>query len=48
MTAIGLAIYETQTKPIDVMALKLNRFIYRKNGPTLERKIAREGIKLYG
>jgi predicted nucleotidyltransferase len=48
MNAIGLAIYKTQTKPIDVMALKLNRFLYRKSGPTMERKIAREGIKLYG
>jgi predicted nucleotidyltransferase len=48
MDAIGLALYKVQTRPIDVMALKSNRFLYRKSGPTLERKIAREGVKLYG
>jgi len=37
-----------KTKPIDFLGLKLNRFLDIKKHATLERKIAREGIKLYG
>jgi len=35
-------------KPVDVMALKQNRFLYRKNGRTLENTIVQKGIKIYG
>ncbi|GHV82926.1 hypothetical protein AGMMS50212_02660 [Spirochaetia bacterium] len=48
MDAMGLAIANVKTKATDLLALKLNRFLDRKTGPTLERTIAREGIKLYG
>jgi hypothetical protein len=48
MSAIDLATFRVRTKPLDVLALKLNRFLYRKEQPTLERTITREGIKLYG
>ena len=37
-----------KTKPIDFLGLKRNRFLDIKIHATLERKIAREGIKLYG
>ena len=46
--AISLAIYPVQNMPIDILGLKHNRFHVRKLHATLERKIAREGIKLYG
>ena len=31
-----------------ITKIKQKRFLYKKNYATLERKIAREGIKLYG
>jgi predicted nucleotidyltransferase len=48
LDAINLAIGRKQTMSIDVLALKHNKFIERKEYATIERKIAREGIKLYG
>jgi predicted nucleotidyltransferase len=48
MIAVGMAISSVKTKATDLLALKLNRFLDRKTSPTLERTIAREGIKLYG
>ena len=48
MDAIGLAILDKRTKPVDVLALKANRFLYRKTNPTLERKVATEGVRIYG
>jgi predicted nucleotidyltransferase len=48
MDAMSLAIANAKTKSTDLLALKLNRFLDRKTGPTLERTIVREGIKLYG
>ena len=48
MNAITLAMYRKKTKAVDLLALKQSRFLDRKTGPTLERTIAREGIKLYG
>jgi predicted nucleotidyltransferase len=48
MSAIDLATFRVRTKPLDILALKLNRFLFRKEQPTLERTIFREGIKLYG
>jgi predicted nucleotidyltransferase len=48
MIAIGMAISDVKTKATDLLAIKLNRFLDRKTGSTMERTIAREGIKLYG
>jgi predicted nucleotidyltransferase len=41
----GSYAYGTPHKDSD---LELNRFLDRKTDATLERKIAREGVKLYG
>ena len=35
-------------KPVDVLALKKNRFLYRQGGRTLESIVAKKGIKIYG
>jgi predicted nucleotidyltransferase len=48
MAAMDMAIGFKRTKPLDLVAIKLNRFLDRKTGPTMERTIAREGIKIYG
>jgi predicted nucleotidyltransferase len=45
---IRIAIYPVKKKPMDILGLKQNRFDDRKLYATLERKIVREGIKLYG
>jgi predicted nucleotidyltransferase len=42
------AVYLQKKKPIDFLGLKKNRFLDRKIYATLERKIDREGVKLYG
>jgi len=46
--SIRVAIDPVQNMPIDILGLKQNRFHDRKLYATLERKIVREGIKLYG
>jgi len=46
--SIRQAVYPVRVKSIDFLGLKQNRFLYRKKHATLERKIEREGIKLYG
>jgi len=46
--SINMAIYPIQNMPIDILGLKQNRFNIRKMYATLERKIVREGVKLYG
>jgi len=48
ITAISRAIRPVKKMPMDILGLKQNRFHDRKLYATLERKIAREGIKLYG
>jgi len=48
ITAISMAIHSVKKMPMDILGLKQNRFHDRKLYATLERKIAREGIKLYG
>jgi len=35
-------------KPVDVLALKKKRFWDRASDTTMERKITRDGIKIYG
>ena len=47
ITEIDIAISPFKKKPTDVLGLKQNRFNDRKLYATLERKIEREGIKLY-
>ena len=46
--SIRSAIDPLKTKPIDFLGLKQNRFLDRKIYATLERKIEREGLRLYG
>ena len=46
--AIRMAIYPVKKPPVDILGLKQSRFHIRKMYATLERKIVREGIKLYG
>jgi uncharacterized protein len=48
ITAISRAIRPVKKMPMDILGLKQNRFHDRKLYATLERKIVREGIKLYG
>ena len=45
---IRMAIANHQTMPLDIVTTKKSRYLWLKNGPTMERKIAREGIKIYG
>jgi predicted nucleotidyltransferase len=45
---INKAVASVKKMPVDIIGLKQNRFLDRKMYATLERKIAREGIKLYG
>jgi len=46
--AIRTAIAPVRHTPLDILGIKKNRFLDRAVYATLERKIAREGIKLYG
>ena len=46
--AIRFAINPIKKMPMDLLGLKQSRFHVRKKYATLERKIEREGIKLYG
>jgi hypothetical protein len=48
MEAIGLKIYKKIHKPIDLLVLKSDKFLRKKNSATMEKKIARDGIKIYG
>jgi len=42
------AVDPIRKKSIDFLGLKRDRFLYKKNYASIERMIAREGIKLYG
>jgi len=44
---IRQAISEYQTMALDLIVIKKSHYMERKTAPTLERKIAREGILLY-
>jgi len=48
ITVISRAIDHVRKMPMDILGLKQNRFHDRKLYATLERKIVREGVKLYG
>ena len=41
-------IRQAKTKPVDIIATKKSKYLKLITGPTMERKIAREGIKIYG
>jgi predicted nucleotidyltransferase len=45
---IRLAIDRKKSMPVDLIVKKQNEYIQRRNNLTLERKIAREGICIYG
>jgi len=45
---IRYAISREKSMPVDIITAKKSRYLKLKTGPTLERKIAREGIKIYG
>jgi predicted nucleotidyltransferase len=48
MDAINIHLIDFDTRmPIDVLANYKNRFDYRSTQPTIERKIAHEGVILY-
>jgi len=44
---IRQAISEHQSMPLDLIVIKKSQYQERKTAPTLERKIAREGVLLY-
>jgi len=46
--SVHRAVDPIRKKSIDLLGLKQNRFLDRKIYATLERKIDREGVKLYG
>ena len=48
ITAISMAISPVKNMSMDILGLKQNRFHIRKMYATLERKIIREGLKIYG
>jgi predicted nucleotidyltransferase len=45
---IRLAIDRKKSMPVDLIVKKRNEYIQRRNNLTLEQKIAREGICIYG
>jgi predicted nucleotidyltransferase len=45
---IRMAIGRKKTMPVDILANTLSRYQERAEGPTIERMITREGIKIYG
>jgi len=48
MTAVNTERCTKVFKPVDVLASKKNRFLYRQGGRTLENTIVEKGIKIYG
>jgi len=42
------AIGRVKTKPVDIIANKKSKYLKMATGPTMERKIAREGLLIYG
>ncbi|WP_434565197.1 nucleotidyltransferase domain-containing protein [Thermoanaerobacterium thermosaccharolyticum] len=47
MQLLGNLLYKVQTKPVDLIVSKSSDFNNRSRLPTLERKIARDGVILY-
>jgi predicted nucleotidyltransferase len=48
VTKIRLAIGRKKTRPVDIITNNLSSYRDRAQFPTIERTIAREGIKIYG
>jgi predicted nucleotidyltransferase len=48
MQIIGGALYKEQKKPIDILVSRASDFQRRKLLPTIERTVARDGVRLYG
>ncbi|MDR0908207.1 MAG: nucleotidyltransferase domain-containing protein [Spirochaetaceae bacterium] len=49
MHAIRFAIAPIQTMPIDLLAIKKDRFYYRSTGfATVEKDVLNKGVRLYG
>ena len=48
VTKIRLAIGKQKSMPVDILANTLSRYRERAEGPTIERTINREGIRIYG
>ena len=48
MDDVNEAMYKKIQMPVDVLALRKNRFDDRITDATMERMIAREGVKIYG
>jgi predicted nucleotidyltransferase len=46
--AHGVRIFRRTKKPVDLLAIKRNRFDYRTENFSMENKIKREGVKIYG
>ncbi|MCL2074537.1 MAG: nucleotidyltransferase domain-containing protein [Marinilabiliaceae bacterium] len=44
----GERFYRKTKKTVDLLALKRNRFDYRAENFSMERKIKKEGVKIYG
>ena len=44
----GERFYRKTKKTVDLLAIKRNRFDYRAENFSMERKIKREGVKIYG
>jgi predicted nucleotidyltransferase len=42
------AIGRIKTKPVDIIANKKSKYLRLTAGPTMERRIVREGLKIYG
>lgn len=45
--SIRKALFSVQRKPLDVIVSHKSRFLQRKQGPTLERTVANDGLLLY-
>jgi len=41
-------VFRRTKKPVDILAIKRNRFDYRAENFSMERKIKSEGVKIYG
>lgn len=48
MRIIGGALYQQQTKPIDLLVSRVSDFNQRKMLPTIEKTVVRDGVMLYG
>ena len=44
----GGRFYRKTKRPVDVLAIKRSRFDYRAENFSMENKIKREGVKIYG